>query len=198
MAAGIVFRDGQSCRVKKRHVKYNSAAGAAAAAAPCGPPGPGGPPGGPPGPPGPPGGPPGPPGPPGGGAGGPAGGCTCSICCCWTLLLPPEFSFSPAISIGFIGVGGADSIKRDSLDEGGGVAALDRDGDAGADTPNSSNFLVCSDFCFLRRRSASISALLCSLACRLPALVAAPVGSEENHDIYWYFDRRLGTFLLEH
>ena len=23
MAAGIVFRDGQSCRVKKRHVKYN-------------------------------------------------------------------------------------------------------------------------------------------------------------------------------
>ena len=65
------------------------------------------------------------------------------------------------------------------------MVALDKEGEVGAETPSDKSFFLCSDFCFFRRRSASISALLCSLASRLPDLVAAPVGSAENQDIYY-------------
>ena len=66
---------------------------------------------------------------------------------------------------------------------GGGVVALDNDGEEGADTPSCRSFLACSDFCFLRSLLASISALFCSLSSMLPFLVTAPVGRPLYHDI---------------
>ena len=81
------------------------------------------------------------------------------------------------------GVTGADSINLSDTTAGGGVEALDSEGEVGAETPNSASFFLCSDFCFLSSRSASISALLCSLAWRSPDLVEAPAGRDENHDI---------------
>ena len=45
-----------------------------------------------------------------------------------------------------------------------GVVAEDNEGEAGADTPSDKSLRICSDFCFRSSRSASNSALLCSLA----------------------------------
>ena len=66
---------------------------------------------------------------------------------------------------------------------GGGVGALDNDGEDGTDTPNERSCFPCSDFCFLSNRSASILARLLSLASKFPDLVAAPDGRAENHDM---------------
>ena len=95
---------------------------------------------------------------------------------------------------------GADStsLSRDGLEEG--VLAVDNEGEGGADTPNSLNFFLCSAFCFFNNRAASISALLCSLASRLPFLVAAPVGRAENqdmglgHELAFTLDNRVWRF----
>ena len=81
------------------------------------------------------------------------------------------------------GEAGSDSVTLKGCTEGGGVVALDNDGDEGVETPRVSNCLLCSDFCFFSNLSASISARLCSRASKLPFLVDAPVGSAENHDM---------------
>ena len=82
------------------------------------------------------------------------------------------------------GLLGADSTGLSVL--GGGVEALDNEGDVGAETPNFSNFFLCSDFCFFNRRFASSSARSCSRASRLPCLVEAPGGRCENQDMRDY------------
>ena len=87
---------------------------------------------------------------------------------------------------------GADStsLSREGLEEG--VLAVDKEGEGGADTPNLLNFFLCSAFCFFNNRAASISALLSSLASRLPVLVAAPVGRAENQDMGFASDDQHG------
>ena len=86
------------------------------------------------------------------------------------------------------GVAGADSTTlSESLV---GVGALDREGELGAETPNVRSCLRCSDFCFLSKRSASISALLCSLLSMDPDLVLAPAGRLANQDMYLGYSLR--------
>ena len=62
------------------------------------------------------------------------------------------------------GVVGSDSTTLLRVVDELGEVALDNEGDEGAEIPNVSNFLLCSDFCFFNSLSASSSALLCSLA----------------------------------
>ena len=81
------------------------------------------------------------------------------------------------------GEAGSDSVNLAGWSAGGGVVALDSDGVEGVDTPSASSCLLCSDFCFFSNLSASISALLCSRASKLPFLVEAPAGNAENHDM---------------
>ena len=66
---------------------------------------------------------------------------------------------------------------------GGGVGALESEGDCGTDTPSLVNCFLCSAFCFRSCRSASSSALRCSLVSTEPDLVAAPIGRFRAHDI---------------
>ena len=80
---------------------------------------------------------------------------------------------------------GADSVNLIKSSRGGGVGALDSEGEEGVETPNERSCRRCSDFCFFRSLSASISALLASLACKLPLLVEAPAGRAENQDMDW-------------
>ena len=76
-----------------------------------------------------------------------------------------------------------EAVSRSGWSVGGGVVALDREGDDGVETPSASNCFRCSDFCFFNNLSASISARLFSLASKFPVLVVAPDGREENHDM---------------
>ena len=63
-----------------------------------------------------------------------------------------------------IGETGADSVNLIGASRGGGVVALDKDGEEGVEAPKTRSCRRCSDFCFFRSLSASISALLASLA----------------------------------
>ena len=83
----------------------------------------------------------------------------------------------------FTGETGVDSVSLAVCSVGGGVEALDNEGEEGAETPSESSCFLCSDFCFFSNLSASISARLCSRASKFPFLVEAPAGKAENQDM---------------